>query len=295
MVMLLMICIVSVSFLNLGFSEAARRKMDGAAVILANYICVVTISAVILVTLGWPDGTFDLKLLLHSPITWEKDSLYTYGILLGIVNGFFYYIYFDVTQKGIERSGPSLTTLAAKLGIIVFSGATVGLWGERMTGNLFLGMVIACIAFFLLLEGKKSFSGMIPIVFLVGGLTEIVKKIYTIHSVDEHIIMFNFLAYFVSLLLSAAVLYKKQHSLRKTKGEFILGCLIGVSNLIASYATITVLTEIPASVVFPTLSGGTIMLTALFGAMFYGEVLSRRKVIGIFFTIASLVLMNLGK
>ena len=295
MIILLIISIVSASFLNLGFSEAAKRKLDGTAVILSNYICVVAMSAIILFVLGWPDGTFNLKLLLHSPVIWETNSLYTYGILLGIINGLFYYLCFDVTQKGIEHSGPSLTTLASNLGIIVASGVTVRLWGEEMTVNLILGLVIACIAFCLLLEGKKTFSGMIPIVFLVGGLAEIAKKVYTIHSVDEHILMFNFLAFFVCLILSAAVLYKKKHCLHLKKEELILGDLIGVSNLIASYATIVVLTEIPASVVFPTLSGGNILLTTLFGAMFYGETLNRRKVIGILFAIASLVLMNLGK
>lgn len=294
MLIVLAISIISAAFLNLGFSEAAKRRLDGTAVILMNYVCVVTLSVVIFAVLGWPAGSFDLS-LLRPPVIWGENSLYTYAVVWGLINGIFYYICFDVTQRSIERSGPSLTTLAAKLGIIVFSGTTVKLWGEKMSSSLLLGLLLACVAFVLLLEGKKSFSGMIPVVFFVGGLTEMAKKMYTIHAVDDHIIMFNFLAFLVSLFISAGVLYRKKHSLRVEKGEVVIGFLLGLANLIAAYATIIVLTEIPASVVFPTMSGGNIMLTAIFGTMFYGEKLSRRKLIGILLTIISLVLMNLGK
>lgn len=295
MIVVLIICIISSSFLNLGFSEAKKRQLDGAAVIWVNYVCVVLVSLLILAWFGWPRGSFDLRRLADLPINWDRDAVYTYCILWGLINGIFYYLCFDVNQRAIVRSGPSLATLASKLGVIVLSGVTARLWGEAITPALLAGMILACAAFCLLLEGKKSFSGMVPVVFLVGGLTEIVKKIYVLHSDNGDNILFNLLAFLVSLILSSVVLYQKRHSFRVARGEAVIGCLVGAANLIASYLIILVLTAFPASVVFPTVSGGAIMLTALFGALLYGEALSLRRWAGIVLTIASLILMNLSQ
>ena len=195
---------------------------------------------------------------------------------------------------GLLRETEFLDELS-ELGVIVLSGVTARLWGEAITPALLAGMILACAAFCLLLEGKKSFSGMVPVVFLVGGLTEIVKKIYVLHSDNGDNILFNLLAFLVSLILSSVVLYQKRHSFRVARGEAVIGCLVGAANLIASYLIILVLTAFPASVVFPTVSGGAIMLTALFGALLYGEALSLRRWAGIVLTIASLILMNLSQ
>ncbi|MCK5841541.1 MAG: hypothetical protein KAH31_05205 [Candidatus Sabulitectum sp.] len=49
----------------------------------------------------------------------------------------------------------------------------------------------------------------------------------------------------------------------------------------------------PASVVFPSYSAGSIALICLGGRIFYGEKLSRREMTAIIITMVSLLLINL--
>ena len=49
----------------------------------------------------------------------------------------------------------------------------------------------------------------------------------------------------------------------------------------------------PASVVFPLISGGSIVLTYVVSRVFYNEKLSRRQMVGFIFGILSIVLLNL--
>ena len=75
--------------------------------------------------------------------------------------------------------------------------------------------------------------------------------------------------------------------------EMLLGMAIGGANLGATCCVIQILRELPSSIVFPTMSGGVIVLTAFVGLVRYQEKLTKTRFIGLVLTMVSLVFMNL--
>ena len=73
----------------------------------------------------------------------------------------------------------------------------------------------------------------------------------------------------------------------------VSGLLAGAANGVVNLFVMIMLGLMPASVVFPLISGGSIVLTYVVSRVFYNEKLSRRQMVGFIFGILSIVLLNL--
>ena len=289
---MLIICIISSTLINLLFSEAKKRECLGYRIIMVNYAVIVAITTVLLAFGGKPSGTFSISSLAGDPQFWNRDAIFTYAVVFALLNGLMYYFNFVITQRSIEICGPSMSTLAQKLGVIIIPGCISFLWGEKMTTLIMIGLISAAAAFVLLLEGKKELKGIVPIVFVFGGITEVAKKLYALKSDAGDRLFFNFIVFLVCLIFSASATFIRQKNFKVEKKELLMGSLIGIANLIASYTAISALSTLPSNVVFPTISGAVITLTAAFGTIFYGEKLSVRRITGMLLAVASLILIN---
>jgi multidrug transporter EmrE-like cation transporter len=276
---LLIVSILTASMVNLGLSEAERQRMNGLRVVWHNYVAAALLSAVL----------FYCKEALT--MAWGEQP--AKSVLLGIATGAVYLITFLINQQSIISCGPSLTILASKLGVMILVLAAALLWQEPLTLSGIIGVLLACTALFLFHGDHLSFHGLLPVVFLFGGLSEIVKKIYTLYGDTRYQYLFYCVVFVVCLLISSILLYIRKIPLHVRLRECLLGWTIGAANLGATYFVICALTQLPASVVFPSMSGGVILVTVLVGTLRFHDTLTKPRIAGLILTLVSLVLMNL--
>jgi drug/metabolite transporter (DMT)-like permease len=89
----------------------------------------------------------------------------------------------------------------------------------------------------------------------------------------------------------AVVLFAKLN--RPQFSNLFLGAVLGLTNVISNYGIIFALATLPGTVVFPTVSAGTIVLTALCAAIIWRERYTRIAVLGMVISAVALVLINL--
>ena len=75
--------------------------------------------------------------------------------------------------------------------------------------------------------------------------------------------------------------------------ELAAGVLAGIPNYFSSYFLLKALIRLPAMLVYPVFSVGTILLVMGAGALFFKERLGRRQWIGLVMILIALVLLNL--
>ena len=75
--------------------------------------------------------------------------------------------------------------------------------------------------------------------------------------------------------------------------DTVFGLALAVPNYLSTRFLLLALGRLPAVVVFPTFSVGTIVLVTLAGLVFFREKLPGRKAVALVIILAALVLLNL--
>ena len=75
-------------------------------------------------------------------------------------------------------------------------------------------------------------------------------------------------------------------------GELAAGVLVGLPNYFSSWLLLLALERMPALVVYPAASTGTILLVMVFSALLFHERITRRQMAGLGLILAALVLLN---
>ena len=96
---------------------------------------------------------------------------------------------------------------------------------------------------------------------------------------------------FAAALVCSLVLMLARHE-RIGRWELLDGILIGIPNYFSARFLLLSLRHIPAVIVYPVISVGTIILVSLAGYLFFGESLSRRKLLAMGIILLALVLLN---
>ncbi|MCK5036421.1 MAG: hypothetical protein KAS73_11045, partial [Candidatus Sabulitectum sp.] len=167
-------------------------------------------------------------------------------------------------------------------------------WKEFPGGLQWAGIILALTAIGIvnLRFGSGSiFSSIKPcllLLFLSSGVSEFTNKLYQKYGMLGMKDLFLFFLFSTALLISLMRIKKKPNI-----SEVFVGLCVGIPNFFASFFLINALSKMPASVVFPSYSAGSIALICLGGKVFYGEILSRREMTAIIITMASLLLINL--
>jgi multidrug transporter EmrE-like cation transporter len=107
---------------------------------------------------------------------------------------------------------------------------------------------------------------------------------------DEKPLFLALLFCFAAFSVGVALLIRRA---RMTLIDFTWGIVLGVPNLFASYFLVSALRELPAYVVFPTVSAGTVMLITIIAIFIFHERLKLLGFAGICLTLASIVALNM--
>lgn len=214
---------------------------------------------------------------------------------LALVSGALYLAGFVLFQWNVSKNGVVLSSTFMKLGVLVPIALSVLLFREMPTLWQLLGCAGAVAAILLVqLEGgseRASNRGGLLFLLLAGGLADAMSKVFEETCLPETKDSYLFYTFLFALLLCAGlILHQKQHLGR---AEVLFGLLVGVPNYFSSRFLLLALNTVPAVVVFPTFSVGTIVAVSLAGRLLFRETLSRRRQAALGLILLSLVLLNL--
>lgn len=215
---------------------------------------------------------------------------------LGSVCGVLYLLGFVLLQWNIRRNGVVLPATFQKLGVLVPTLAAITIFGEtpRVTQLLGIGVAVFAILF---MQGRsedkasnRSTLGLIALL-LCGGFSDVMSKVFETWGNAAHANYFLVLTFGVALVLCILLAATKKQSV--TWQDVLCGLCLGVPNYFSARFLLWSLKDVPAVVVYPTFSVGTIIAVTLVGMLAFREKVERRKLIAIGMILGALVLLNI--
>ena len=256
-------------------------------IILGNYIVCIILSWFML-----PDH----RLVFH----WNTET-----IVCGILGGFFFVLGLVLMQRSIERNGAILTTAFSKLGILIPTLLSILIFGERPSIRQTAGILLAAAALiFIYSEDEKSetlpqdrsLSPLLLILVMFGnGGGDFLAKIFERIGERAQDTLYFFILFVTAAFLTAILAiheYKKTGN-KMLRRDFLAGGFVGIPNYFSSILLLAALVKLPAVMVYPAFSIGTILLVAVISSAVLGEGLTKRSKAGLLLIIVALILLNL--
>lgn len=218
-----------------------------------------------------------------------------FAVFMGVIGGAMYLCGFLLLQWNILKNGVVLPSMFQKLGVLVPTASALLIFGEVPTALQAVGFAAAILAILMIQGGKgagkgRSGLGLIALM-LMGGSVDSLSKFYEEWGNPAIKNQYLFYVFFCALVYAALLcVIRKQ---RVTLWDAGFGVLVGMPNYLCSRFLLLSLADIPAVVVYPTFSVGTMVLVTLIGVLCFKERLTRRQVIAMGIILVSLALLNM--
>ena len=216
---------------------------------------------------------------------------------LGGVCGVLYLLGFVLLQWNIRRNGVVLPATFQKLGVLVPTIAAITIFGEKARVTQLLGIVVAVGAILLMQprgEKARDGKGFLPALIallLCGGISDVMSKVFQTWGNPEHSNYFLVFIFLVAVALSLVLCVVKKQSV--TLPDVLCGLALGVPNYMSARFLLWALKDVPAVVVYPSFSVGTIIAVTLVGILCFREKVEKRKLIALGLILGALVLLNI--
>lgn len=214
---------------------------------------------------------------------------------LGLVSGVLYLAGFVAFQANTNSRGIVLSSVFMKLGLLVPIVMSVLFFKEVPSAAQIAGFSIAVFAIVLINwkkegDGKGFGIGLIVMLLLSGGADAMAKifDVFAPRALSSLYLFYNFATAFTLCVI--LVLYKKE---RPGFRELLYGTLIGIPNFFSAKFLLGALTKLPAVVVYPSFSVGTLLIVTLTGVVVFRERLSKLQWMALAAIIGALILLNI--
>ena len=215
--------------------------------------------------------------------------------LMGGVNGLLYLGSFMLLQINVQRNGVVLSSTFMKLGLLVSILASILFFGELPNGMQVIGFVIAVGAIVLInydtdARETAGFKLGLFLLMLSGGAGDTMAKVFEELGNPSLEPQFLFFTFAVALALCVVLMGLKKQ--RPGKWEILFGLLVGIPNYFSAKFLLGALETLPAVIVYPVYSVGSILVVTLAGVLLFRERLEKRQWIGLGAILLALVLLN---
>lgn len=217
---------------------------------------------------------------------------------MGAAAGFFYVSALVLMQTSVHRNGAGLTSAFARLGLVISLLVSVLFFGERPAALQFTGVGLVLAALALINADGKGGSRqgfwLLLLTLLCSGGADAMSKVFEELGNPAEDTRFFFWLFVTALLLTVCLaLWERKRTGKKLMlREFAAGAAVGIPNYFSSYLLLRALQSLPAFLVFPVFSTGTILLVLLAGLLLFRERLTKRQALGVGLILAALVLLN---
>ena len=273
----LILAIISSALVSVTMRVSQRFCRNNLTMLAANYV-MCAVAAVFLAGGVLPAG--------------EGSAL---ALSLGGFCGLLYLLGFVLLQWNIRRSGVVLPATFQKLGVLVPTIAAITVFGETPRLTQLLGIALAVAAILVMQprsQGKAASAGLWGLIALLlcGGFSDVMSKVFQTWGNPAHGDYFLVAIFLAATLLSVLLcVYKRQGV---TLSDILCGLALGIPNYMSARFLLWSLKDLPAVVVYPTFSVGTIIAVTLCGVLLFREKLEKRKLLAIGIILAALVLLN---
>lgn len=218
---------------------------------------------------------------------------------LSVLTGFWFIFTYLLMTASTQRSGVTVTSLSSKISVVLPILAGVIFFSEPLSYMTAIGIVLALVALFLVVGGKKD-SGdvnknwLLPILIFFGtGTGDILMKITEQqHTGGDMGFMIAFI-YFVALVFGIIIVVSD--IIRgKSKWQWknaIGGIMLGVINYFSTYCVYNAMRYFTNVVLFPIYNIGVVSLTAVIGWLAFKEKLTWKNYLGLAIAIIAVILI----
>lgn len=216
-------------------------------------------------------------------------------------------IYFSL--ESLKRGVMVLSSLAGSAGLLIPCIAGIFMFDEHMKPMQFLGIALLIFAGWLLIGYSKTQTGAFTfktLLLLIGsmlsnGMVMLSQKMFSKYLPDLSASVFSFYTFtllgagmLVGLLLNATTAEKRREIKSAPRRLFLYGTILSVILFIINQLATVAAKNVPSAVMFPINDGGATIISAVTGACFFKEKLTKRSVAGLLLGIASLMIINLS-
>ncbi len=237
---------------------------------------------------------FSFFLLENKSNLWVNDGGITLGI--GALNGFLFVLCLVLIQISIVKNGAPLTTTFNKLGVLIPTIFSAIAFAEIPSVLQTFGLALAIFAIIYMNrekgESRPSFMAGLFFIFGLGGLIEVLSKLYSRYYDSESQTLFIMYTFFFALLVSVIFFFKNNRTM--TLQDIIIGICVGVPNQLSSLLVIRAATTLPAYIVYPTYSAGAILLVNIINYLVFKETLTKRQYVATALIGLALIFLNLS-
>lgn len=236
-------------------------------------------------------GSFFTSIMFFV-LTDFKPELTLYSFIMASLQSILALAYSLIGFYIMRLGGMSLYTLFLMSGgmIIPYVWGIVfldeGMSILRLAGCLLITVAIA-VSNFQKDENNKKALLLCAAVFILNGFVSVTSKVHQINKVYETISTNSFMFWSSitkAILCTAFLLNKKKESSTKklmSKNVILLSAASAILGGVASFVLLHSAKSIPATMLYPLNTGGTIILSALAGVICYKEKLTKKQMIGI--------------
>lgn len=205
------------------------------------------------------------------------------------------------TLCAVSSGSLLLTALFLKYSLVVPAIYGIAALGEKMNVFSVTGLVFLIISLLLMnFEGEQKkitlkWALYTLAAFAGNGFCSVVQKVQQVNFGGMYKSEFMIIALVVSfavIFIAAAVTEKKKMIYNLKKG-IACSSVCGIANGMVNFFVLVLTNVIPASVMFPVISAGGMVLTALIAVTVYREKMSLFQKIGFVLGILAIVLLNI--
>lgn len=200
-------------------------------------------------------------------------------------------------------TGPlSLTSLLTSFSLLIPTFYGILALDEPVSPNLFLGLGLLAAALVLINienKGEKKITLQwilyVVLAFIGNGMCSTVQKVQQIDLAGQYKSEFMIVALVISIVALSvlALITEKKQIIDHLKKGAVLYTVCGLANGVVNFLVIFLATRMAASVMFPVISAGGIVLTFLISLFVYKEKLSKWQILGSALGLVSVIFLNL--
>lgn len=221
-------------------------------------------------------------------------------LLLGVINGILFLVCMVYNQINVKKNGAILTATFVRLGIMVPTLLSIFLFGEIPSRMQVVGILIVAVAFVIMGKGQKkdvaSISkatlGSLIALMLLGGVTDSMSKVFEQTCPMELDDIYLLVTFGVAFVICAGITcYKRE---RVGVKDCVMGVAMGIPNYLSTLFLIKAISTVPAFVVYPSFSVGSILVVILVSVLCFKEKLEKMQVVSLILIISALILLNVS-
>lgn len=283
----IILTILAFNILIIIFKFFDKLKIDNLQALIVNYI------TACICALLFTKQTIVVHEILHSDFIYHSIAV-----------GFLFIIVFNFYATGTQKVGIAITTIANKLSLFIPVAVAIVLYpNEQLSIAKFIAFILAAISIYLSstknkkLNFDKKYLWLIILVFVGQGVADSIFNHAQQTVVNDNEKTIFFIVLFMMAGLSGVVIlfFKSLKDKLKLSFKNIIG---GIALGIPNYASLVFFfnalesSGLEASQVFPVVSMGVIVLSAIIGKLLFKEHLSLYNWIGLGIAIIAIFIIT---